>query len=128
MVPVPTSVKAHDNAPTMSRKPTVALHAINFPDTSVPAAARTLVDCEPDHEFSSNASKGSQGFKMAYGLTETAGPMAIGLHTEAGYQPLPHTECRLCDNELQVRGPTVFAGYWDHPESGLLPDGWLPTG
>nr|XP_037280735.1 medium-chain acyl-CoA ligase ACSF2, mitochondrial-like [Rhipicephalus microplus] len=65
---------------------------------------------------------------MAYGLTETAGPMAIGLHTEAGYQPLPHTECRLCDNELQVRGPTVFAGYWDHPESGLLPDGWLPTG
>ncbi|KAL1486372.1 hypothetical protein MTO96_031416 [Rhipicephalus appendiculatus] len=65
---------------------------------------------------------------MAYGLTETAGPMAIGLHEEDGYRPLPHTECRLRDNELHVRGPTVFAGYWDHHESGLLPDGWLPTG
>lgn len=65
---------------------------------------------------------------MAYGLTETAGPVAVGPYDEDGYRPLPHTEFHLRGNELHVRGPTVFAGYWDHHESGLLPDGWLPTG
>ncbi|XP_065294088.1 medium-chain acyl-CoA ligase ACSF2, mitochondrial-like isoform X2 [Dermacentor albipictus] len=65
---------------------------------------------------------------MAYGLTETAGPVAVGQYNEGGYRPLPHTEFHLRANELHVRGPMVFAGYFDHHESGLLPDGWLPTG
>jgi long-chain acyl-CoA synthetase len=33
--------------------------------------------------------------------------------------------------ELWVRGPNVFAGYWEDPEataSALTPDGWLRTG
>ncbi|KAK8771858.1 hypothetical protein V5799_024898, partial [Amblyomma americanum] len=64
----------------------------------------------------------------AYGLTETAGPVAFGLHHEAGYRPMPHTELRVRNHEVQVRGPTVFAGYWDHDDTGLLPDGWLPSG
>lgn len=63
-----------------------------------------------------------------YGLTETAGPVAFGLHQEEVYRPMPHTEIRLRENEIHVRGPTVFPGYWDHHESGILPDGWLPTG
>ncbi|XP_077485692.1 medium-chain acyl-CoA ligase ACSF2, mitochondrial-like isoform X3 [Amblyomma americanum] len=64
----------------------------------------------------------------AYGLTETAGPVAFGRHHEAGYRPMPHTELRVRNHEVQVRGPTVFAGYWDHDDTGLLPDGWLPSG
>jgi len=35
------------------------------------------------------------------------------------------------EGELEVRGPTIFAGYWDDPEATvatLTPDGWLRTG
>ncbi|KAH9382486.1 hypothetical protein HPB48_010928 [Haemaphysalis longicornis] len=64
----------------------------------------------------------------AYGLTESSGPISYCLHTEAGYKVQAHTEVRVVNEEIHLRGPTVFAGYWDHHESGLLPDGWLPTG
>uniref|UniRef100_A0A023GHT8 Putative long chain fatty acid acyl-coa ligase n=1 Tax=Amblyomma triste TaxID=251400 RepID=A0A023GHT8_AMBTT len=64
----------------------------------------------------------------AYGLTETAGPVAFGMHHEAGYRPMPHTQMRVVDDEVHIRGPTVFTGYWDNDVSGLLPDGWLPSG
>ena len=83
-----------------------------------------------------------------YGLTESspavttnalgsvAKPNSIGL-------PLPGLEVRLVDEhtgrdveeddagEIWVRGPNVFAGYWNRPEASaevLDPDGWLKTG
>jgi long-chain acyl-CoA synthetase len=81
-----------------------------------------------------------------YGLTESSpavttnalGPVAkpgsIGL-------PLPRVEIRLVDEdgeevedgdpgEIWVRGPNVFAGYWNRPEETgrVLRDGWLLTG
>lgn len=65
---------------------------------------------------------------LAYGLTESSGPISYCLHTEAGYKMQAHSEVRVVNEEIHLRGPTVFAGYWDHHESGLLPDGWLPTG
>jgi long-chain acyl-CoA synthetase len=58
--------------------------------------------------------------------------------------PFPSTEMRVVDpedashdravgeaGELLIRGPQVFAGYWQQPEESkavLLPDGWLRTG
>jgi len=84
-----------------------------------------------------------------YGLTETS-PVALGSPLTEDRRPgalgipFPSTEIRLTDpedpqrevepgqhGELQIRGPQVFAGYWNGPEETaqqLLPDGWLRTG
>jgi long-chain acyl-CoA synthetase len=81
-----------------------------------------------------------------YGLTEaspvvtttavvsTPRPGSIG-------PPLPGVEVRLLDadgqpvlegdpGQIVVRGPNVFAGYWNDPDatSAVLADGWLHTG
>jgi long-chain acyl-CoA synthetase len=81
-----------------------------------------------------------------YGLTETAPavtsnaigevakPNSIGL-------PLPGVELRIVDEhdedvleddpgEILVRGPNLFAGYWNRPEEteAVIRDGWFHTG
>jgi long-chain acyl-CoA synthetase len=84
-----------------------------------------------------------------YGMTETA-PVALGNPYTADRRPgamglaWPSTEIRVVDQEdrsrdvapgepgeLLIRGPQVFAGYWNMPDETahqLLPDGWLRTG
>ena len=84
-----------------------------------------------------------------YGMTETS-PVALGNPFDASRRPgalglpFPGTEVRVVSQsdpsldvppgepgELLVRGPQVFAGYWQRPEETahqLLPDGWLRTG
>jgi long-chain acyl-CoA synthetase len=81
-----------------------------------------------------------------YGLTE-ASPVvtsAVGVDGPPGSigLPLPGIEVRLVDadgsdtlvgdpGEIWVRGPNVFAGYWNDPAATaavLTPDGWLRTG
>lgn len=81
-----------------------------------------------------------------YGLTE-AGPVvtsSVGIPPRPGSVgvPLPGVEVRLVDDdgedalvgdpgEIRVRGPNVFAGYWNDPEATsrvLTRDGWLCTG
>jgi len=47
--------------------------------------------------------------------------------------PLPGVELRLDGNpeEIQVRGPNVFGGYWQRPEANaeaFSADGWFRTG
>lgn len=84
---------------------------------------------------------------QGYGLTE-ASPVVtssvIGGMPKPGSigVPIPGVEVRLVDDEgedalvgdsgeLWVRGPNIFAGYWENPEataSVLSPDGWLRTG
>lgn len=81
-----------------------------------------------------------------YGLTETSPTVSssVGLETRAGSvgRVAPGIEVRLVDEagddvlvgdpgEVWVRGPNVFAGYWNDPDSTakvLSPDGWLHTG
>ena len=70
-----------------------------------------------------------------YGLTETTGictmdnpgkvePGAVG-------PSIPGVEMRLGEgNEILVRGPNVFPGYWNRPDAtaAVLVDGWFHTG
>jgi len=82
-----------------------------------------------------------------YGLTEASPVVTSALGMEGAPAgsigvPLPGLEARLVDadgqdalvgdaGELWVRGPNVFAGYWQDEEatrSALTADGWLRTG
>ena len=81
-----------------------------------------------------------------YGLTEAApivSTTAVDRRPRWGSigPPLPGVDVRLVDadgsdaavgdpGEIWVRGPNVFAGYWDDPEATarVLADGWLRTG
>jgi long-chain acyl-CoA synthetase len=96
-----------------------------------------------------------EGFRLAtgvqiwegYGLTEsspTVTTSAVGVAPKAGSigLPLPGVEVRIVDEdreeaeegdpgEILVRGPQVFAGYWNRPDDTaavLDADGWLHTG
>lgn len=82
-----------------------------------------------------------------YGLTEASPIVTSSLvvgRPEAGAigAPLPGVEVRVVDangqdtlvgdaGEIWVKGPNVFAGYWNDPATTarvLTPDGWLRTG
>jgi long-chain acyl-CoA synthetase len=71
-----------------------------------------------------------------YGLTETSPVIAIntpGVHRMGSVgKPLPNVECRLApDDELLVRGPGIFKGYWQKPEAThevIDAEGWFSTG
>ena len=87
------------------------------------------------------------GVHEGYGLTE-ASPVvttsAVAAQPRAGSigPPLPGIDVRLVDTEdrdvlegdpgeILVRGPNVFAGYWEDPDATaqvLTGDGWLRTG
>ena len=84
-----------------------------------------------------------------YGMTETS-PIVLGNPFSDSRRPgsvglpFPSTEVRIVDvddpqrtcptgveGELLVRGPQVFAGYWNNPQESaaiLAGDGWLRTG
>ncbi len=84
--------------------------------------------------------------QQGYGLTEAA-PIVTsagseGAPTGSVGRPIPGVEVRIIDvdghdaelgdqGELWVRGPNVFAGYWEDAEAtdhALTEDGWLRTG
>jgi long-chain acyl-CoA synthetase len=72
---------------------------------------------------------------QVYGLTETTAicTMDVPGHVEPGRvgPAVPGIEARLGDNdEILVRGPNIFPGYWNRPqETGrAVRDGWFHTG
>jgi fatty-acyl-CoA synthase len=75
---------------------------------------------------------------QGYGLTEAA-PNVLCLAPEDAVRktgwagrPYPHVDVSLSDEEeLLVRGPNVFAGYWRNEQAtraAFTADGWLRTG
>jgi malonyl-CoA/methylmalonyl-CoA synthetase len=44
--------------------------------------------------------------------------------------PLPGVDVKIVDDELLVRGPNVFSGYWRRPDANATAfvDGWFRTG
>ncbi|WP_243718800.1 AMP-binding protein [Actinomadura sp. KC06] len=91
---------------------------------------------------------GAKGLINCYGLTEaspavSANPLGGGARNLSVGLPLPLTEAVIVDQdeptrvlppgepgELVVRGPQVFAGYWNAPlaTAQALSKGWLRTG
>ena len=72
---------------------------------------------------------------QAYGLTETTAICTLDdpEHVEPGYvgPAIPGIEMKLGDNqEILVRGPNIFPGYWNRPEetAKALRRGWFRTG
>ena len=81
-----------------------------------------------------------------YGMTEIGMALSNPLHGERRPahvgRPLPGVDVRIVDDrerplppgeagQIQVRGPTVFEGYWRRPdetEAAFTPDGWFRTG
>ena len=73
---------------------------------------------------------------QAYGLTETTGICTLDdprVPVEPGYvgTAISGIEMKLIENEeIVVRGPHIFPGYWNRPEetARVLQDGWFHTG
>ena len=73
---------------------------------------------------------------QGYGLTETTGICTLDdprLPVEPGYvgSAITGVEVKIADNEeIVVRGPNIFPGYWNRPEetARVIEEGWLHTG
>ena len=83
------------------------------------------------------AERGGQQVLERYGMTETLMLVSNPCDGErrpgsVGF-PLPGVELRFSDGEegeIQVRGPNVFAGYWERPQATTesFTAGWFRTG
>jgi long-chain acyl-CoA synthetase len=71
-----------------------------------------------------------------YGLTETSPVIALNFPNAHRIgtvgKALPNVECRFAeDGELEVKGPSVFVGYWNNEKetaAAFTEDAWFKTG
>ncbi|MGO2245499.1 MAG: AMP-binding protein [Halomonas sp.] len=69
--------------------------------------------------------------KVSYGLSEMASQVCTGTPSAPGVvgKPLPGRDVRIIDNEIQVRGDTLFSGYLSNGalDPALNDEGWFAT-
>jgi long-chain acyl-CoA synthetase len=135
---VPTMLHRVVHHPEVDRYDLSSLVAVSFGAAPMPpetlARAREILPVK-------------ENFTNAYGLTETHGVATVnggkdllGRSTSIG-RPLPILDMRVADpdgkplpegrlGEIQIAGPTVTPGYWNHPDATAetVVDGWLRTG
>ena len=110
-----------------------------FADADLSSLRRAVVGGAPMPEalLETYAARGT-AIVQGYGLTEAA-PNVLCLPPEEAVRklgcagtPYPFVDVRLsAEDELQVRGPNVFPGYWRNDEAtaaAFTADGWLCTG
>ena len=124
---VPTTYQLLMEGPAWAETDLSSLRSLTCGGSAVPARVRQAYEAR------------GLAFSSGYGLTETS-PGATSLaprHSVSRGESsgLAHffTEVRVeaDGGEVEVRGPNVFAGYWDNPDatqSAFTPDGWLRTG
>jgi fatty-acyl-CoA synthase len=113
--------------------------APGFEDADLSSLERAVVGGAPMPEplLETWAARGT-AIVQGYGLTEAA-PNVLCLPAEDAVRkigfagkPYPFVDVRLSrGDELQVRGPNVFPGYWRNDEAtaeAFTDDGWLRTG
>jgi malonyl-CoA/methylmalonyl-CoA synthetase len=133
------AISAHD-ASLFFGVPTMYHRLARSPRVEELAALRLCVSGSaplPAELHRTLAERGGQQVLERYGMTETVmnvsnpydgerRPGSVGL-------PLPGVELRLSngrDGEIQLRGPNVFAGYWERAQASreCFSDGWFRTG
>jgi malonyl-CoA/methylmalonyl-CoA synthetase len=91
----------------------------------------------PPDLFAAIEAASGQRILERYGMTETmltvSNPYAGERRPGTVGFPLPGVELRLAEGtgEVEVRGPTVFAGYWQRPDAtaeAFTADGWFRSG
>jgi fatty-acyl-CoA synthase len=122
----------------------------------IPAVWRRILECADDHDTSSlvevltgtslvgvelidelKARFPGSWTSVAYGSTEMGRGLVLVdsdlyAHPESVGQPPPMVTTHVADDgELWLRGPTMFSGYLDRPDTtaeAIDPDGWFHTG
>ncbi len=120
--------------------PTMYHRLASHPDASALASLRLCVSGSAPLPASLHArieQVARQCVLERYGMTETlmlvSNPYAAQRRPGSVGWPLPGVELRLSGDpaEIQVRGPNVFAGYWERPSANaeaFTEDGWFRTG
>jgi long-chain acyl-CoA synthetase len=131
--------------------PTMFQAWANLPDADRSAFARVRLALSgaarlPEMLTHTYAERFGVTLRDCYGLTEASPAVttSVGFVPKTGSigQVMPGMTVRLVDDdgsdslagdagEIWVRGPNVFAGYWNEPEAtarALTSDGWLRTG
>jgi long-chain acyl-CoA synthetase len=117
----------------------VARRADRLPPVRIAHVGGAAVPVEVGRDF--ERTFGAELFE-GYGLTELSGIATTYVHGQERKpgsvgMPLGGTEVRIADpddrgvGEVQFRGPSVTAGYWENDEAtaeAISADGWLSTG
>ena len=116
--------------------PTIYIRLLDAP-AEIAASMRLFVSGSaplPAQVFEQFRQRFGQTILERYGMTETfitlSNPYVGERRAGTVGFPLPGVSVRIVDGELQVRSPTLFAGYWRNPAAtaAAFEDGWFKTG